>query len=107
MLNTVVAVVAFLAVPEVAADTRQWYTLGGALIFNVMFGDLIFIMPVLDWVRLDILFLRRIRAPRQKTQLDMDRTYDMPAGLYLAYRLQLAGKFVVICAMFGSAIPVL
>lgn len=46
-------------------------------------------------------------APRASTQQAMDQAYAAPAGIYLAFRLQLAGKFVVLCTAFGSAIPVL
>ena len=37
----------------------------------------------------------------------MDRLYIIRRDLYLAFRMQFAGKFVVICLMFSSAIPFL
>ena len=107
VFNLVVAAAAFLIDPDVRADARKWYSLGGALIANFMFGDFILIQVLLDWVRVDTVINRNCIAPRAATQLQMDRLYTADAGLYLAYRLQLAGKFVIICGMFGSAIPLL
>ena len=37
----------------------------------------------------------------------MDRLYVANADIYLAFRAQFAGKFVVVCLMFGTAIPML
>jgi hypothetical protein len=48
---------------------------------------------------------RYILAPMATTQLAMDRLYVKQAGYYLAYRMQLACKFVVLCLFFGSALP--
>lgn len=36
----------------------------------------------------------------------MDRLYIKQAGYYLAYRCQLACKFVVLCLLFGAALPI-
>ena len=36
----------------------------------------------------------------------MNRLYIKEADIYLAYRMQLAAKFVVICCMYGSALPI-
>ncbi len=88
MFNTVVAASAFLVDPTVRSDTRRWYSLGGSLIVNVMLGDCLFIQPLLDWVRVDVLFSRRVRAPRASTQLQMNEAYVARAGIYLAFRLQ-------------------
>ena len=62
---------------------------------------------LLDFVQIPVLVNRLCVAPRAPTQRAMDEAYAAPAGIYLAFRLQLAGKFVVLCTMFGSAIPVL
>lgn len=107
VFNTVVAASAFLFDPTVAAHPRQWYSLGGALLANVTIGDAILIQTLLDFVQIPVLVNRLCIAPRAATQLQMDRSYAVPAGIYLAFRLQLAGKFVVLCTVFGSAIPTL
>ena len=107
VFNTTVAAAAFRYDPIVASHPRQWYTLGGALLANVMLGDAIFIQVLLDFVQIPVLINRLFIAPRATTQKAMDQAYAVPAGIYLAFRLQLAGKFVVLCTMFGSAIPVL
>jgi len=62
---------------------------------------------LLDWVTIDMPPRRYIFAPRQKTQLGMDRLFIKECDLYLAFRVQLAAKFIFICLMFGAAIPVL
>ena len=105
VFNTCVAAAAFLVDPNVWSNSRHWYTLGGALLANVTLGDAIFIQLLLDFVQLPVLINRCFIAPRLTTQQAMDESYAAPAGIYLAYRLQLAGKFVVLCTMFGSAIP--
>ena len=62
---------------------------------------------MLDWVRVGGLFSRLCLAPRAKTQLQMDRLYVDDADIYLAFRVQLAGKFIILALMFGTAIPIL
>jgi hypothetical protein len=106
VFNTSVAAAAFAMDPAVASNRREWYTLGGALIANVMFGDAIFIQVACDFVQIPI-FIGRCRAKYKKTQQAMDEAYSAPAGIYLAFRLQLAAKFAVLCTVFGSAIPTL
>jgi len=105
--NSVFASFAFLLDPSVRLFERPWYTVGGALIANILFGDAIFIQVFLDWLRVGGLFSRFCLAPRAKTQLEMDRLYVDEADIYLAFRCQLAGKFVVLSLMFGTAIPLL
>ena len=56
-------------------------------------------------MQIPVLVQRRLVAPRAPTQHAMDEAYAAPAGIYLAFRLQLAGKFVVLATMFGAAIP--
>ena len=108
VFNLVVASAAFLIDPTVRENSgRKWFALGGALLANFMFGDCILIQVLLDFVKVDTVVNRNCLAPKATTQLEMDRLYTAEADIYLAFRLQLAGKFVVICAMFGSAIPIL
>ena len=113
---------------------RQWYELGGQLIVNNMFGDFIAMHRLLDFAGflIDIVpmllraklpfccgskrlakwninewFAKRILPKLAHTQMAMDRLYIIRRDLYLAFRMQFAGKFVVICLMFSSAIPFL
>ena len=113
---------------------RQWYELGGQLIVNNMFGDFIAMHLLLDFAGfpIDIVpmllraklpfccgskrlakwninewFAKRILPKLAHTQMAMDRLYIIRRDLYLAFRMQFAGKFVVICLMFSSAIPFL
>ena len=113
---------------------RQWYELGGQLIVNNMFGDFIAMHLLLDFAGfpIDIVpmllraklpfccgskrlakwninewFAKRILPKLAHTQMAMDRLYIIRRDLYLAFRMQFAGKFVVICLMFPSAIPFL
>ena len=43
VFNTTVAAAAFLVDDDVRSHPRKWYTLGGALLANVLFGDTVFI----------------------------------------------------------------
>ena len=105
--NTLCSAAMFFADGYTADNTRQWYSLGGALLVNILFGDFIFIQVLMDWVRIDTLVARTILAPRASSQHEMNRIYAAPAGIYLAFRMQQAGKYVILAPMFGSAIPVL
>jgi len=89
--NSVFASFAFLLDPSVRLFERPWYTVGGALIANILFGDAIFIQVFLDWLRVGGLFSRFCLAPRAKTQLEMDRLYVDEADIYLAFRCQVQG----------------
>ena len=62
------------------------------MLANVLFGDAIFIQVVLDFVQVPVLLNRLCIAPRATTQRAMDQAYAAPAGIYLAFRLQLAGR---------------
>ena len=90
VFNTVVSSLAFLANPNIRNFRRPWYATGGALIANIMFGDAVFIQTLLDWSGLinGAVFNRHCRAPRAKTQLQMDSLYMPAADIYLAFRCQ-------------------
>ena len=105
--NTIIAALAFSFNPDIGFFSRKWYTTGGALITTIALGDAVFIQVLLDWIRVDGLFKRHCLAHRAKTQLKMDRLFTIEADIYLAFRCQFCGKFVVICFMFGTAIPLL
>ena len=93
VFNLVVASAAFLIDPTVRENSgRKWFALGGALLANFMFGDCILIQVLLDFVKVDTVVNRNCRAPKAKTQLEMDRLYTAEADIYLAFRLQLAGE---------------
>jgi len=61
-------------------------------------------LPLLELARPDGL-INRYRARYAKTQLSMDRLYTLQATYYLSFRAQLSAKFVVLCLMFGSGMP--
>ena len=110
IFNTVTSAFIFLVSPVTHGLLgREWYALGGATIATVVgpLGDCILLPSLLDWLTVDMPIRRLIFAPRQKTQLGMDRLYLKESGLYLAFRVHLACKFVVICLMFGTPIPIL
>ena len=108
VFNTAASAFTFLALSGGLLG-RAWYPLGGSLLMTCLgpIGDCILLPFLLDWVTLDMPPRRYIFAPRQKTQLGMDRLYVKQADLYLAFRVQLGCKFVVLCLMFGTAIPML
>lgn len=104
IFNTCVAAATFLFQVD---DIRQWFTFGGTLIANVCLGDAIFIQILLDFLQIPVIIRRWCIAPCQRSQQAMDEAYTAPAGIYLAFRVQLAVKFTVLAATFGSAIPTL
>jgi hypothetical protein len=110
IFNTVTSALCFLLSP--ACDGllgRDWYSLGGATVMTIMgpLGDCVLLPSLLDWLTIDTPIKRLIFAPRQKTQLGMDRLYLKNGDLYLAFRVHLACKFVAICLMFGGGLPML
>ena len=102
VFNTVVSVAAFFIDSNVWNNTRQWYSLGGAMLVNVLIGDATFLQWLLDGGPLCQLGIY-LSARRARTQLEMNEKLAEPAGIVLAFRLSLAGKFVVLATMFGSA----
>ena len=102
VFNTVVSVAAFFIDSNVWHNTRQWYSLGGAMLVNVLIGDATFLQWLLDGGPLCQLGIY-LSARRARTQLEMNEKLAEPAGIVLAFRLSLAGKFVVLATMFGSA----
>ena len=81
--------------------------MGGSLIVNTLFSDFIFIQVVMDLVRIQDLVSKHLLARFASSQHEMNRRYVAPAGIYLAFRMQQAGKYVILAPMFGSAIPIL
>lgn len=108
VFNTVVAAFSFLVTDSRlgGAFTREWYTLGGTLIVQVAVGDWLLMLPLLELLRPDGI-VNRWRASWAKTQLQMDRLYTLQATYYLSFRAQLSAKFVVLCVMFGTGMPML
>ena len=106
VFSSTCAAAAFLMEPKTTTDSRRWYSLGGALVFNILFFDMAFIQVILDLVRPEVI-IQRLYARRAVTQLQMNQRYYAPAGIYISFRCMLAGKFVLLAAMFGSAMPIL
>ena len=109
VFNTTISCLSFLPFVCDWLLGRRWYTLGAPVIATILgpLGDCIFIPSLLDWMTINMPFQRYVFAPRQKTQLGMDRLFVKESDLYLAFRVQLACKFVILCLMFGSAMPIL
>ena len=106
VLNTVVSIAAFFIDPNVWHNSRQWYSLGGAMLVNILIGDASFLQWLLDGGPICQLGTY-VSARRARTQIEMNERFAEPAGIVIAFRLSLAGKFVVLCCMFGAAIPLL
>jgi len=60
----------------------------------------------IDLLRPDILFAQHVRAPRAHTQRERNLIFSPKADIYLAFRLQLVIKFVVISLIYSSALPI-
>jgi len=84
-----------------------WYVSGAALIINGLIGDLFVICIFVDGIRPQDVIRRRILAPAAKTQARMNDLATIPADIYLAFRVQLMNKFIVLGLMYGFAIPIL
>lgn len=54
-----------------------------------------------------MLIRRRFLAPYERTQSKMNRTYVIDADIWLAFRLQLTAKIILLSLMFSSAVPLL
>ena len=106
VLNTVVSVAAFFLDPSIWHNSRQWYSLGGAMLVNVLIGDASFLQWLLDGGPVCQLGTY-CSARMAKTQLQMNERLAEQAGIVIAFRISLAAKFTVLAIMFGSAIPLL
>jgi hypothetical protein len=87
--------------------SQHWYVTGGVVLVNVIIGDIIAILGLIEFVRPDKLILRYILAPKQPTQAEMNQFYCMDSDLYLPFRYQLQLKWVVLTMFFCSAMPIL
>ena len=72
-----------------------------------MLADTFVIQFLLDVLRPFPDFINRCKARKARTQAKMNELWVMRADIYLAFRVQLAGKMLVLACMFGSAIPLL
>ena len=85
--NTVVSVATFFGDGALLQNSRRWYAIGGALLVNMLIGDASFLQWLLDVG--PICQLGTIaRAKMEKTQLAMNEAFAEPAGIMLAFRLQ-------------------
>ena len=84
-----------------------WYATGGTVILTALVGDFLFINLLIDLVRPDVLLMRRVLAPRARTQRAMNALYKRDADIYVAFRLQLINKMVVVALIYGTAFPAL
>jgi len=87
--------------------TRGWLAHATPLVINCLIGDTLLINLVIDSQAPNILIQRGIVAAQAKTQLAMNRAYLLDADIWLAFRLQLAAKVILLTLMFSSAMPAL
>ena len=92
----------------------DWYYTGGATAFNVLLGDIIVVVGVIEALRLfDKLPIRHLAARFAVTQQRMNEIYAFqaapeipdPGMIYFPFRLQLILKFVVMGIAFTPALP--
>ena len=86
---------------------KHWYTTGAAVLINVVIGDCIVILGIIDFIRPDKLIKRYLIAPRAPTQTEMNQAYALDSDTYLPFRYQLVLKVVCIAFIFSPAIPLL
>ena len=87
---------------------RDWYWRGGYSIFNILVGDILAIVLIVEGLRVfDAVPLRYLFAPRQPTQHRMNLWFTLRAPFYLPYRMQLVNKYIIIGIGFSSALPAL
>ena len=76
------------------------------MILNVLVGDLFVINLGIDLGRPDILIARHVLAKRLHTQRELNQMFAPRADIYLAFRLQLITKFVVVTLLYSTALPI-
>ena len=86
---------------------QPWYATGGTVLLTALVGDFIFVGVLVDLFRPDVVFCRRVLAPRARTQRQMNAWFKRDADIYVAIRVQLVNKMVVIGVMYGAAFPAL
>lgn len=103
VFNTSVASASFLL--DSGDFNRAWYAQGAPLVLNALVGDFFVINLLVDVIQPGVLIGRYVVAPSALTQNEANSAYATPADIYLAFRLQLVGKFVVLSVLFGAAMP--
>ena len=74
------------------------------MILNVLIGDLFVIGLGIDLARPGAIVCRHL-ATKATTQREMNHLYTEKADIYLAFRLQLVCKYIIIALMYASALP--
>mmetsp|Transcript_13572 Transcript_13572/g.41242 ORF Transcript_13572/g.41242 Transcript_13572/m.41242 type:complete len:456 (-) Transcript_13572:335-1702(-) len=111
VFNTVVASTMFYFFRDMYAKTDEqsrhsWYVYGSAMVLNVLIGDTFVINLGIDLVQPGLLYARHVAAPAATTQREMNAILSPKADIYVAFRLQLVAKLVVITLIYSSALPV-
>ena len=107
VFNTVVASSVFFLFSDSFTHARHsWYQYGSGMILNVLVGDLFVINLGIDLGRPDILIARHLLAKRLHTQREMNQMFAPRADIYLAFRLQLITKFIVVTLLYSTALPI-
>ncbi|KAL3910086.1 MAG: hypothetical protein SGPRY_009192, partial [Prymnesium sp.] len=105
VFNTVVSSAVFFVFSS--QSRHSWYAYGAAMIFNVVIGDLIVISIFIDLCQPGVQFARYFLAPQALTQRELNHIYTPKADIYVAFRLQLVTKTMVICLIYSSALPLM
>ena len=109
VFNTVVASTVFYFFSSFFEPTRHsWYEYGSSMVLNVLIGDIFVINLGIDFGQPGQLITKYLQAPTARTQRELNTmvTSSRTADIYLAFRLQLVVKIVVICLIYSSAIPI-
>ena len=89
-----------------AHNLEGFYTSGAKVLVGGIVGDAVIINLLIDLWRPDIR-IARWQARRARTQRRMNRLWKRDGDLYLAFRLQLASKWVVLGLGFYTLVPAL
>lgn len=84
---------------------HSWYVYGSGMVLNVLIGDTFIINLGIDLLQPGLLYARHVAAPAAHTQREMNQILSPKADIYLAFRLQLVTKLVVITLIYSSALP--
>ena len=109
VFNTVVASTVFFFFSDSLTQARHsWYEYGSSMVLNVLIGDIFVINLGIDLGQPGQLITKYLQAPHAKTQRELNSiiTSSRNADIYLAFRLQLVVKIIVICLIYSGAIPI-
>ena len=87
--------------------SRAWYLTGGFMIVNGMLVDAGVITCIVHGWNVGVQWARRFVAPAALTQLEANTAFAVHADMYVADRLQMCTKFIVLAYMYAMALPLI